>query len=161
MHLVGKHVLLDRLGEIGDARELGRIFDHVVGELRKHLRLGFLDLHRERDVLSTLVGVPVRQRGLAADRRADLGAFHDLVESRDERLGAELIHQVLRRRRFDLVAVLRHGDVDHRKIAVGEGAVVVGQLGKLIAQRIELLVNLVLGYSRILDLDFEVTEVRK
>ncbi len=94
-----------------------------------------------------------RQLGVELEDRAGLGAAQLLVELVDDHRGADAVQEVGGGESFDRLAVDGAGDVDRRVRVVDEREVGVGEIGEAIAQRVDLLVDVLVGDRRERQLD--------
>ena len=108
-----------------------------------------------------LVLVGVRVIGVELEDVAGVGADEVLVELGDDRAGADLVEVVVGGEAVDGLAVLGAGDVDRDVVAVGRGALDLGELAVLAAQAVDLLVDLLVGRLGVGDLDAEAVVARR
>ena len=85
------------------------------------------------------------QRGRELEDRAGLGAAQLVVELVDDHAGTDAVQEVAGGEAFDGLAVDRARDVDRRVRVVDERELGVGEIGEPFAQRVDLLVDVVVG----------------
>ena len=124
--------------------ELARLVDPLVGELGQHLLLRFLDDRRGTST-SSPARSPNRSGSVAVNSRIAPGRVPRSCSSSsgDDHAGADAVEEVGRGEPLDRLAVDRARDVDRRVRVVDERVLGVGEVGEALAQRVDLLVDVV------------------
>ena len=139
--------LANVVAQLGERLELA----HLARPIRrsavgKRLLLRFLHDDAERRFFAGELAETLGQLVGELEDRAGRGAVQLTVERRHDVAAADLVEEVADDEAFDLFAVDRAANVDRRVVAVGEREVGVGELGRTLAQRVDLTVDVFVAH---------------
>ena len=145
------------LGELLVGVELRGLLGEVVVELGQLLLLHLADAHADLDVLADQVATDELggEDLVLAGRQAEQG----LVEALDHAAAADLVAHLADLGALDGLAVLGGEEVDDHEVAVGGGALDVGEGAEALAQRCDLLLDVGVGDLEVVDLGLEAVVV--
>ena len=146
----GSELLAERL----DRLELGDLLDPFVGDLGQLLGLDALDEHLEGDLFATVIAHALGKRVVVLDDGAGIRSHQLLIEPGYEAARADRVGEVVGGELIDLVAVDRRRQIDDGVVAVGHRVLGVFELGELVAETVDLLVDVLVGHLGRFDADF-------
>ena len=143
----------DVVGQLGDGVELRCRLGEVVVELGELLLLDRGDADLDLDVLA--LEVAAGQRAGEGGAVAGGHAAQRLVEAVEHAALADLVAHTGDLAALDDLAVLAGGQVDDHEVAVGGGALDLGEAAEALAQGLDLLLDVLVGDRDVVDGDRE------
>ena len=136
------------IGQLNDSVEFGYVRDPLVSDLRKLLGANALDENLENCLPRFVVTKAGRKSPGAFANVADRSATEQFIETRDEGGGSDFVEKVFGCGLGDLLTIGGGRYVDHHEVTFVGWTLDVFEFCVLIAEPIDLVIDLIVGYGR-------------